>query len=383
MIRSLFARVAASIVAAGLVSAAAAQEIRIGLTGTFTGPNASVGIPYRNAAEIFPPTMGGVPVKWIVLDDGGDPTTALKNARRFVDEDKVDAIVGSTSTPTATALFDVANDSKTLHIAMAPVAIPPAKAAWLFNIPQPVPLMVSAIVDDMKRRGLKTAAYIGYADGWGDLNWNAFSKLATDAGIKVVASERFNRTDTSVTAQALKVFAASPDAVFIGAAGTPAVLPHVSVKDLGFKGPIYHTHGAVAGAVIQAGGKAIEGALMPTGPMVVTPALPESNPIRKVSADFIAKYQAKWGPGAVAPFAGYAWDAQLLLDAAATRAVKSGAKPGTPQFREALRNAMISDNEVVGTNAVYKYSDADRYGVDARARVLVTVQGGAFRLFRP
>lgn len=383
MIRSLLVRAAASIVAAGLSTAAAAQEIRIGLTGTFTGPNASVGIPYRNAAEIFPPTMGGVPVKWIVLDDGGDPTTALKNARRFVDEDKVDAIVGSTSTPTATALFDVANDSKTLQIAMAPVAIPKEKSAWLFNIPQPVPLMVSAIVDDMKRRGLKTAAFIGYADGWGDLNWNAFNTLATAAGIKVVAGERFNRTDTSVTAQALKVFAASPDAVFIGAAGTPTVLPHVSIKDLGFKGPIYHTHGAVAGAVIQAGGKAIEGALMPTGPMVVTPDLPDSNPIRKVSTDFISKYQAKWGPAAVAPFAGYAWDAQLLLDAAAARAVKSGAKPGTPQFREALRNAMISGNEVVGTNAVYKYAEADRYGVDARARVLVTVKDGAFRLFRP
>ncbi|MCA3177402.1 MAG: ABC transporter substrate-binding protein [Burkholderiaceae bacterium] len=383
MIRSLFVRAAASIVTAALAAAVAAQEIRIGLTGTFTGPNASVGIPYRNAAEIFPPTMGGVPVKWIVLDDGGDPTAALKNARRFVDEDKVDAIVGSTSTPTATALFDVANDSKTLQIAMAPVAIPAAKSAWLFNIPQPVPLMVSAIVEDMKRRGVKSAAYIGYADGWGDLNWNAFNKLATDAGIKVLAAERFNRTDTSVTAQALKVFAAAPDALFVGAAGTPAVLPHVSIRDLGFKGPVYHTHGAVAGAVIQAGGKAIEGALMPTGPMVVTADLPESNPIRKVSTDFIARYQAKWGPGAVAPFAGYAWDAQLLLDAAATRAIKSGAKPGTPQFREALRNAMISGTEVVGTNAVYKYSEADRYGVDERARVLVTVKDGAFRLFRP
>ncbi|MFN9772388.1 MAG: ABC transporter substrate-binding protein [Burkholderiales bacterium] len=383
MIRSLFVRAAASIVTAALATAVAAQEIRIGLTGTFTGPNASVGIPYRNAAEIFPPTMGGVPVKWIVLDDGGDPTAALKNARRFVDEDKVDAIVGSTSTPTATALFDVANDSKTLQIAMAPVAIPAAKSAWLFNIPQPVPLMVSAIVEDMKRRGVKSAAYIGYADGWGDLNWNAFNKLATDAGIKVVAAERYNRTDTSVTAQALKAFAASPDALFVGAAGTPAVLPHVSIRDLGFKGPVYHTHGAVAGAVIQAGGKAIEGALMPTGPMVVTADLPESNPIRKVSTDFIARYQAKWGPGAVAPFAGYAWDAQLLLDAAATRAIKSGAKPGTPQFREALRNAMISGAEVVGTNAVYKYSEADRYGVDERARVLVSVKDGAFRLFRP
>jgi branched-chain amino acid transport system substrate-binding protein len=180
-VRQLALKLSALAVAAGLSASALAQEIRIGLTGTFTGPNASVGIPYRNTAEIYPPTLGGLPARWIVLDDGGDPTAGIKNARRFVDEDKVDAIVGSTSTPVATAMFDIANESRTLQIAMAPVAIPAGKAAWLFNIPQPVPLMVSAIVDDMKRRGIKTAAYIGYADGWGDLNWNGFSKLAADA----------------------------------------------------------------------------------------------------------------------------------------------------------------------------------------------------------
>ena len=382
-VRQLALKLSALAIAAGMSATALAQEIRIGLTGTFTGPNASVGIPYRNTAEIYPPTLGGMPARWIVLDDGGDPTAGIKNARRFVDEDKVDAIVGSTSTPVAIAMFDIASESRTLQIAMAPVAIPAGKAAWLFNIPQPVPLMVSAIVEDMKRRGIKTAAYIGYADGWGDLNWNGFSKLAADAGIKVVATERFNRTDTSVTGQALKLFSASPGAVFVGASGTPAVLPHVSIKDLGFKGPIYHTHGAVAGAFIQSGGKAVEGALMPTGPMVVTADLPESNPIRKVSTDFIARYQAKWGPGAVTPFAGYAWDAYLLLDAAVASAAKSGAKPGTPQFRAALRDAMIAGKEVVGTNAVYKHTDADRYGVDERGRVLVEVKGGAFRLYKP
>lgn len=382
MSSSLLVRAAAAIVSMGMAAAASAQEIRIGLTGTFTGPNASVGIPYRNTAEIYPPTLGGVPVKWIVLDDGGDPTAALKNARRFIDEDKVDAIVGSTSTPPATALFDLANESKTLQIAMAPVLIPPTKAPWVFNIPQPVPLMVSAIIADMKQRNLKSAAFIGYADGWGDLNWNAFSKLAGEAGIKVVATERFNRTDTSVTAQALKIIGASPDAVFVGASGTPAVLPHLSIKDLGFKGPIYHTHGAVTPAFIAAGGKAVEGALMPTGPMVVVADLPDANPIKQVTSSFVSKYQAKWGAGAVPPFAGYAWDAMLLLDAAASQAVKK-AKPGTPEFRAALRDAMTTGSGVVGTNAVYRYSETDRYGVDERARVLVVVRDGAFRLNKP
>lgn len=386
MNRALLARFSVALVSAvcAMASPALAQEIRIGLTGTFTGPNAAVGIPYRNAVEIFPATLGGTPVKWIVLDDGGDPTAALKNTRRFIDEDKVDAILGSTSTVTAAAMMDAANEAKTLQIALSPVAIPPAKAAWVYNIPQPVPLMVSAIIADMKTRGVKSAAFIGYADGWGDLNWDAFNKLAAGAGIKVSASERFNRTDTSVTAQAMKIFASGPDAVFIGASSTPAVMPHVAIKDLGFKGPIYHTHGAVSGAFITAGGKAVEGALMPTGPMVVANDLPDSNPIKAVTTGFVAKYQARWGAGAVPPFSGYAWDAYLLLDAAAGQALKKARKPGSAEFRTALRDAMnAAPNGVTGTNAVYRYTAEDRYGVDERARVLVVVKDGPFRLHRP
>jgi branched-chain amino acid transport system substrate-binding protein len=362
-------------------SAVAAQEIKIGFTGTFTGPNASNGIPYRNATELFPKTLGGVPVKWIVLDDGGDATNAMKNARRFVDVDKVDAIVGSTSTPTAMTLFDIANETSTAQFAMSPVGIPKDKQAFVYNMVQPVPLMLSAVMEDMKAKGVKTLAFIGYADGWGDLNWNVLQPMAKKAGIEIVAHERYNRTDPSVTAQALKIVAAAPDAVYIGAATTPAVLPHVTLKDMGYEGQIYQTHGTVAQAFINSGGKAVEGARMPTGPMVVAADLPEDNPIKGVSVDFIKKYQARWGDGPVPPFAGYAWDAMLLLDAASAKALKT-AKPGTHEFRVALRDAVDSGIEVVGTNAVYKYGPNDHYGVDERARVLVEVRDGKFRLVK-
>ena len=355
------------------------QEIKIGLSGTFTGPNATNGIPYRNAAEIFPSSIGGVAVKWILLDDATDPTTAVKNARKFVDEDKVDIVLGSTSTVTASAMMDVSVESKTAQIALSPVQIPEAKLPWIFNVPQPVPIMVSAIIDDMKKSGLKTVAFIGYADGWGDLNWNALNQVATKEGIKVVAGERYNRTDTSVTAQALKIIASSADTVFIGASGTAAALPHVTLKDQGFNGRVYHTHGTVAKAFIDAGGKAVEGAMMPTGPVVAAADLPDSNPIKKVSLDFIAKYEGKWGKGSANPIAGYAWDAMLLVEAAATEALKK-AKPGTPEFRVALRDALQSGKDVAGTNAVYRFTPTDHYGVDERARVMVVVKDGAFRL---
>lgn len=358
----------------------AQTPVKIGLTGTFTGPNASNGLPYRHAADVFPPTLGGHPVEWILLDDGGDATTAMKNARRFVDVDKVDAIVGSTSSPTAMTLFDIANGSKTVQLAMSPVAIPPEKRAFVFNVPQPVSLMSAAIVDDMVKQGVKTAAFIGYADGWGDLNWNIFKEMAPKAGIEILAEERYNRTDPSVIAQVLKVIAQDPDAVFIGASTTPAVLPHATLRDQGYDGLVYQTHGTVAQAFLDAGGKAVEGARMPTGPMVAANELPDSNPIKQVSLDFVKKYQAKWGDGPVSPFAGYAWDAMLILDAAAKKALATGAKPGTEDFRVALRDALQSGDEVVGTNGVYRFTSEDHYGLDERARVMITVKDGKFRL---
>lgn len=380
MSRKLLVMLTGLFMSVSMASSYAESPIKIGLTGTFTGPNASNGIPYRNASEIFPATMGGKPVQWIVLDDGGDATNAMKNARRFVDVDKVDAIVGSTSSPTAMTLFDIANNSKTPQIAMSPVAISADKRAFVFNVPQSVSLMTSAIIDDMKKNGIKTAAYIGYADGWGDLNWNIFKEMAPKAGIKIVATERYNRTDPSVIAQVLKVVAANPDTVFIGASATPAVLPHLTLRDQGFNGLIYQTHGTVAQAFLDAGGKVVEGARMPTGPMVAVAELPDSNPIKQVSKDFIQKYQAKWGNGPVSPFAGYAWDGMLILDAAASKALKSGAVPGTEAFRIALRDAMQSGTDVVGTNGVYRYTADDHYGLDERARVMITVKNGKFRL---
>ncbi|NNM75160.1 ABC transporter substrate-binding protein [Enterovirga aerilata] len=372
--------VAAALVAATAFSAPAlAQDIKVGLSGTFSGPNAANGIPYRNAAEVFPKTIAGTGVQWIVVDDATDPTTAVKNARRFVDEDKVDIILGSTSTVTASAMTDVAVEAKTAQIALSPIQIAPAKRPWVFNLPQPVPIMVSAIVEDLKKRKLKSIAFIGYADGWGDLNWNALTAEARKAGIEVTTGERYNRTDTSVTAQVLKVIASSPDAVLVGASGSAAALPQITLKDQGFTGPIYHTHGTVVKAFIDAAGKAGEGALMPTGPVVAAAELPDSNPIKPVSLDFISKYEAKWGKGSASPVAGYAWDAMLLVEAAAKEALKT-AKPGTPEFRAALRDALQSGREVAGTNAVYRFTAEDHYGVDERARVLVVVKDGAFRL---
>jgi branched-chain amino acid transport system substrate-binding protein len=363
---------------AAWAGAAAAQDITIGITATLTGQNAANGIPYRNAEEVYPKTLGGVPVHYTMLDDGTDPTTAAKNARTFVDSG-VDAILGSTSSVTAAAMMDLANSAQTPQIALSPVAISEAHRPFVFSLPQPVGLMVSAITADAKKRGIKSFAFLGYSDGWGDMNWDALQTAAKSQGIAVVLGERFGRTDTSVTAQVLKIIGAGADAVYIGAAGTSGALPETTLRDQGYDGLIYQTHGSVQKPFIDAVGAAGEGTLLPSGPVVVAADLPDSNPIKAVSLDFISKYDAKWGRGAASPISGYAWDAMLVLDAAAARAVKV-ATPGTPAFRIALRDALQDGHDVVGTNAVYHFTTTDHYGVDERARVVVVIKDGAFHL---
>lgn len=358
---------------------AEAREIRIGLTGTFTGPAAAIGIPYRQASELFPKEIAGRPVTWIVLDDGGDPSAAVKNAARFIDKDNVDVILGSTSPPGSIAMFDTAISGKTPQLSLAPVPIPDRKRPWIFNVPQPVPIMVSAIIEHMQAKKYKTVGFIGFADPWGDQNYEALAQMADQKGIKVIGNERYNRADTSVTAQALKIHSQSPDAVFVGASGTPAVLPHLALRQFGYKGQIYHSHGSVSRPVLDQGGRSLEGSIAPTGPIVVADQLPDSQAVKKTALDFVAAYEARFGKGTRNPFAGYGWDAMLIVSAAIPAALKAG-EPGTAEFREGLRAALEANKEVVGTHAVYRFTPEDHYGVDQRARVLVIVKDGAFRL---
>jgi branched-chain amino acid transport system substrate-binding protein len=374
-----FKLLSATALALAFATGAGAQEIKIGVTAAFTGPQAAIGAPYKQTADIFPATIAGVPLKVITLDDVGDVATSVRNTKRFVEEFQVDVVLGTSSAAGIAAMMEVTTESKTPHLTLAPAAITAEKLPWVFNVPQSVPLIVSGIVDDIKKMGPKKVGFIGFADVFGDLVFNALKQQAPAAGITIVAEERYNRNDTSATAQALKVMAANPDIVVIGAAATPSVLPQLALKDQGFKGPIYQMHGSVSRTVLQAGGKPMEGARAPTGPIMAATDLPDSNPIKKVSLDLIEKFEAKYGKGSTSPFSGYAWDCFLIIQAAVPDAMKK-AKPGTPEFRAALRDSMQSGREVVGTNGVYKFTATDHYGLDERARVLVEAKGGNWRL---
>lgn len=359
----------------------AAQEINIGFTMGTTGPGASLGVHYKNAFQLFPKTLGGQPVKYIMLEDATDATIAAKNARKLITEDKVDAIMGSVSVPSTTQVALIANETRTPMIALSPVALPPDKLEWVFVVPQPVPLMMSAIVEHMKAHNVKTWGYIGFTDSWGDLVLKATEKFTDPDGMKLVASERYARADTSVVGQVLKIVAADPNAVVVGGSGTGGALPHLALVERNYKKQIYHNFGTVNREFIKVGGKAVEGAIASTGPLIVFEELPASNPIKAVAADFVTRYETKFGAGSRNAFAGYSYDGFLLLNAAVPAAMAK-AKPGTPEFRQALRDALESVKNVVGTHGVYNMTPKDHTGLDTRARVLVHVENGAWRLMQ-
>lgn len=364
-----------------VMSAPVLAQIKVGVVTGATGPGASLGIPYKNTFSVVPKTLGGQPVQYVILDDATDPTNAVKLARKLIAEDKVDLIIGSSSVPAATAITDVSAELKTPQIALSPVGAAASKNPWVFTIPQPSNLMMGAVAENIKARGAKRVAYIGFSDSWGDLVLSGLKAHAEAAGITIVADERYARLDTSVAGQVLKVLATNPDAVVVGGSGTPGALPQMTLIERGYKGPIYHNHGIINRDFLRVGGKSLEGAMAPTGPVMVAEQLPDNNPTKKVSLEFTKAYEAQFGAGSRNAFAAYSWDAYLLADRAAAEAVKK-AKPGTPEFRQAMRDALENVKEVVGTHGVYNMTPTDHAGLDERARVLVRVENGDWKLVK-
>ena len=357
-------------------------DITIGVDLSTTGPAASIGSQSMNAIRLWPDTLGGQPAKYVILDDGTDVSTAVKNFRKLTSENKVDAIIGPNVTPAALAGLDVLQETGTPMIALAAsasIVTPPGdpKRRWAFKLPQNDALMASALVEDMRRRGVKTVGFIGFADSYGE-GWAKEFAAAAGDNPKIVAQETFQRNDQSVTGQVLKLMVAKPDAVLIAGSGTPAALPQKTLVGRGYKGLIYQTHGIGTLEFLQVGGKDVEGTLFPTGPGVVARELPANNAARKVALEFADRYEARYGPNTLTQFAGDAWGAWMLLDSAVARALKTGAKPGTPEFRAAVRDAIENTRDLTVPNGVLNIGPNDHQGFDERARVMATIKDGKF-----
>ena len=366
----------------GFALTTAQAEITVGVSVSATGPAASLGIPEKNTFALLPQTLGGEKVKYIVLDDATDTTMAVKNARKMVGEDKVDVLIASSATPTSMAILEVAVETKTPQILMAP--IPPlddVKRPWAFQTPQGFPVMANAIVEHMAAGGVKTVGFIGYADPYGEGWLKSFQAIAEQKGIKLVAIERYQRTDISVTGQALKILSANPDAVLVAGSGTPAVLPQATLLERGYKGKFYQTHGIANRDFLRVGGKTVEGTVFPVGPMLLAEQLPDSHPSKRPAMEYIKAYEAAHGVNSRSTFGGHGWDAYLLLNRAVPVALKK-AKAGTAEFRLALRDALEAVKELPVTHGVFTMSAKDHNGLDGRAVVMARIENGDWKLIK-
>ena len=363
--------------AALLASAAALADVKIGITLSLTGPASGLGIPVGNQFKLWPQTIAGEKVQLIILDDASDPGKGVTNARRFVTDEKVDILFGGSITTVSAAVAPVAAEAKTTQISIAPVGVPPAQEPWVFRLPQGFSVMAFPIIEHMKKSGVKTVGFLGYTDAYGESWLKEFVAQGEKAGIKVVATERFARSDTSVTPQALKLVSARPDAMLVVASGSGAAMPHKTLVERGFKGKIYQTHAAATPDLVRIGGRDVEGGLVVSGPAVVAEQLADSHPSKAVAVDFVTKYEAAYGKGSRNQFAGHAYDAQIMLEKVLPVALKK-AKPGTPEFRAALRDAVEGMGRTLFSHGVMNWTKDDHWGYTNETGVMLKVVNGQF-----
>ncbi|KAA0594957.1 ABC transporter substrate-binding protein [Azospirillum lipoferum] len=369
--------------AAGAAAPADAQ-VKVGVVTSSTGPIALVGIPQKNSVPLLPTNIGGQTVQYITLDDGSDPTATVAAFKKLITEEKVDAIIGPSGSPNAMGVIQFAAEAGVPMLApvgTAAVVLPMTEQKkWVFKTTQNDDLIAEALLAHMEKAGIKSVGFIGTADPYGD-NWlKVFGEGAAKRGIKLLASERFQRQDTSLTAQGLKILSSSPDAVLIAAPGSSSVLPQTTLYDQGYRGKIYQTHGAALPDFLKLGGKKVEGTILAASLMLVLDQVPDSHPSKKIASDYVAAYEKQNG-SKPATFGANVYDAGLLLERAIPVALKGG-EPGSAAFRGALRAALEQVKELPATQGVYNLTAADHSGFDERGRELITVSGGKWTLVK-
>lgn len=380
MKRSLFPICSAAFLA---VAGAASADIKVGVTLSTTGPVASLGIPEKNSFSLMPDTIGGQKIEYVVLDDASDTTSARRNAERLVTEENVDVLIGSSTTPNSLAMIEIAAQSGTPMISLGAgnvIVVPmDEQKKWVFKTPYNDSSIAEATARHMAQIGVQTAAYISFNDAYGESWISEFEKSAERNNIEIVAAEKYNRTDTSVTAQVLRVMSADPDAILVIGGGTPAVLPQSTLVERGYDNPIYQTSGVVNNDFLRVGGGDVEGTYLAAGPVIVVDELPDNHPVKAVAMDYKTKYEAAYGEGTLATFGANAWDAMLIVEHAIPKALKL-AEPGTSEFRMHLRDAIEATSGLPLTHGVNSMSPDDHSGFSADEPIIITIVNGTWAL---
>lgn len=374
----------ATLVAASTTAGTAFAQVKIGTIASSTGTVSAIGIPQRNTAMMLPEQVGDISIEYIHFDDASEPNNTVTSVKKLLSEENVDAIIGPSGAPHAMALLDLVSEAQTPLLApvgsISVIYPMDEKRKWVFKPTQNDSIVADKLMQHMQDNGVKTLAFIGTADTYGETWYGVMQERLAEKGITLVANERYNRPDTSVTGQVLKIMAADPDAVLIGSPGSPAVLPQSTLFERNYGGTVYQTHGAAMNDFLRLGGKAVEGTIMGGSLMLVPDEISDDNPSKAVALDYMNNYNERYG-NVPATFGGNVYDAGLLLMEAIPVAAEK-AEPGTVEFRMALRDALENIKELPGTQGIYNMTADDHSGFDERGVELITIKNGEWALVK-
>jgi branched-chain amino acid transport system substrate-binding protein len=367
-------------VAGGL--AWAADPIKLGAFFDLTGAGSAIGTPTKLVAEMVVKKIngeGGIngrPLQLVIADDEGDPTKAAIIAKKFIESDKVVAIIGPTRTDTGMAAKPIIEQMKVptfMCVGGDPVVtVPPFK--WTFKSPQRTSVAVKKTYDYLKRKGIQNIAIITSADGFGRDGKNWLEKLAVEYGLKIITGESFQATDNDMTTQLIKIKAASPEAIICWTIGKAGSIVAKNVKQLGIQVPLFQCHGLPDPIYIKLAGEASEGNIMPATKLMVAAQLPNSDPQKKVILEFIRLYKDVYQYERQFPInthSGYAWDAIYIL----ANAMK---KAGTNN--EKLREEIEKTKGYIGVSGIYNLTPEDHNGLGLDSMVIVQIVKGEWKM---
>ncbi|UCV11819.1 ABC transporter substrate-binding protein [Dechloromonas denitrificans] len=371
--------VAGAALVLGAFGAIAAEPIKIGSVLSVTGPAAFLGDPELKTIQMYVEDINkkggllGRPLQLVHYDDGSDANKANGFAKRLIDDDKVDILVGGTTTGATMSMAPLVEKAGIpfISLAGAVVIVEPVKK-WIFKTPHTDRMAAEKVFEDMKRRGLTKVALLSETSGFGNSGKKETEGVAAKYGVTLVANETYGPKDTDMSPQLTKIKnTAGVQAVFVFGLGQGPAIVTKNYKQLGISLPIYHAHGVASEEFIKLAGPAAEGVRLPAAALLVADKLDAKDPQKPVVTAYTKAYNDKW-KNDVSSFGGHAYDGLMIAVDAIKRAKSTD--------KAAVRDAIEATKGYVGTGGVVNMSATDHMGLDLSAFRLLEIKNGDWSL---
>ena len=375
------------VIAAVTAAAASQAQIKVGVIVSATGPAAALGMPQQKMASLFPTVVAGQEVKYIVMDDASDSNQAAKAARKLTSEDNVDVIVGPSVNATAFAVLEVAAETKTPMITMAPgsglTSPVDTKRQWVFKGVMDEKIMAEATIRVLAKMGVKSLGVMASSESYGESWVTALPIYAAEHGITVQKPERFGLADVAATGQTIRLISGKPDAVLIAGISTTAAMPHKALKERGYAGPIFQTYGSLNNEFLKVGGRDVEGTVMAaSSKFLLLNELPDADPVKQRMVRVVKPYEAAFGRGSAVSYIMSLDDARQIAAYGIEKAVQEKKKPGTTEFRKAVRDAIENSKNLQLSQSSLSFSPTNHTNIDRDSVTLLTVKSGTWTEYK-